>query len=458
MTSLLNQARSHGTLSPIGAKGDDRFTVSVPAGEYFDACTLTITGQRLAAGVTLTAKPKQGDTGNCEIVVHWWHEGGSEISYRIEAFSAKTAQASRTVLVPGFLPSRSFQFSNQFRARPDLFLNTPFGRLPIGSAANGLCGGMAFAARDYFEARLPVPAGATPPDSGPLFDFIVRRLFDSFDLPGGVLKYMELMHPDLPDHETDLSRIGLAPHGRSWRMVVEEWPQIKADLDAGRPCPLGLVLVKSADPMRLGENHQVMAYGYDLAGDELSIRVYDPNAPLNDAVRLKLSLAHPEASKTVTLGDRRVYSFFRCKYSFAAPPNFQGSAKVKACLTSLANGKLVCAEDAGAKPLTANRAKAGPWETFEVWVVGSNRIALKSMANDKFVCAEGGGAKPLVANRNEIGPWQTFEIRYVEGDHVALKSVGNQRFVCAEDAGAKPLIANRTNVGPWETFTLAMSA
>jgi hypothetical protein len=458
MTSLLNQTRTHGTWSPVGAKGDDRFMVTMPGGEAFDTCTLTITGQRLVAGVSVAAQPKPGTTGAGEVVVHWWHEGGSEISYRIEAFSAKRVQGTRTVLVPGFLPSRSFQFGNQFRDRPDLFLNTPFGRLALGSASNGLCGGLAFAARDYFEAKQPIPAGATPPDSGPLFDFFVRRLFDSFDLPGGVMKYMELMHPGLPDHETDLSRIGLAPHGRSWRMVVEEWPQIKADLDAGRLCPLGLVLVKSADPTRLGANHQVLAYGYDLAGDDLSLRIYDPNAPLDDTVRVKLSLARPDASKTVTCGGTQIHSFFRSKYTFAAPPNFQGSAKVKATFTAVANGKLVCAEEGGAKPLTANRAKAGPWETFELWVVGSNRIALKSVANDKFVSAEGGGARPLVANQGEIGPWQTFEICYVDGGHVALKSVANQRFVCAEDGGAKPLVANRTNIGLWETFTLATTA
>lgn len=35
MTSLLNQTRSHGTLSPIGAKGDDHFAVTMPAGESF---------------------------------------------------------------------------------------------------------------------------------------------------------------------------------------------------------------------------------------------------------------------------------------------------------------------------------------------------------------------------------------------------------------------------------------
>jgi hypothetical protein len=33
-------------------------------------------------------------------------------------------------------------------------------------------------------------------------------------------------------------------------------------------------------------------------------------------------------------------------------------------LLALADGKYVCADSAGAKPLIANRAAAGAWETF----------------------------------------------------------------------------------------------
>ena len=47
---------------------------------------------------------------------------------------------------------------------------------------------MVYAARDYFEARMPIPPGDTNPDSGPLFDFILHRLFDSFDIPAGVAR------------------------------------------------------------------------------------------------------------------------------------------------------------------------------------------------------------------------------------------------------------------------------
>jgi hypothetical protein len=76
---------------------------------------------------------------------------------------------------------------------------------------------MAFAARDYFEAGLPPPAEATPPAEGVLFDYLVDRLFASFDLPFGPSRYLTLMSPLLPGGETLLSRLGLAPHGRAWR-------------------------------------------------------------------------------------------------------------------------------------------------------------------------------------------------------------------------------------------------
>ena len=415
MTTLLNRTCSHGTWSPFGTRGDDRFIVSVPPGEVFDSCVLTVVDKRFSAGASISSQPKPGQTGAAEVVVHWWYDGGSQIGYRIEAFSRKAGAASGiSVRVPRFLPSTcGFQFPNSFSARPDLVLRTPFGNIEIGDASKGLCGGMVYAVRDYFTAGQPIPPGDAAPDSGPLFDFIVHRLFDSFDLPAGVAKYMELMHPGLPDHETDLSRARLAPHGRSWRMIIEEWPSIKADLDSGHPCPLGLVLIKSLDLTRLGENHQVMAYGYDLQGSDLTLRIYDPNAPKDDTVTLTINLDRPEETKQVRCSGKTVYSFFRTKYNFEAPPGFQGGVKVKAALTAMTNRKFVCAESAGAQALIANRDRIGVWETFEVCVVGSNRIALRSLANNKYVCAENAGAQPLIANRDQVGIWETFGISSV---------------------------------------------
>lgn len=55
--------------------------------------------------------------------------------------------------VTGFLPSvNGFQFSNAFAHAPDIQISILGQNIAIGDAANGLCGGMAFAARDFFQA------------------------------------------------------------------------------------------------------------------------------------------------------------------------------------------------------------------------------------------------------------------------------------------------------------------
>jgi hypothetical protein len=231
--------------------------------------------------------------------------------------------------VPGFRPSTSgLHFANHFPQAPlrsiELALGPKTLEVTIGNAANGLCGGMAFAARDYFEAGLAPPDGTDPPPpDSPLFDFIVRRLFDSFNLPAGPLRYLRLMSPSLPDGETLGGTFGFGPHGRSWVMIKEEWPRIREELDNGRLCPLGLVKTKSNNPFDLGRNHQVLAYGYDLDGDDLTIRLYDPNEPDRDDVALSLWLAQPRTATPVVCTPERtgpVHCFFRVAYERAAPP------------------------------------------------------------------------------------------------------------------------------------------
>jgi hypothetical protein len=227
-----------------------------------------------------------------------------------------------SIRVGGFTPQAfGFRFANDFPHVPLRSIGIPgVVTVPIGDAANGLCGGMAFAARDYFEAKRTPPPDATPPSWGPLYDYLVRRLIDSFILPAGPVRYLDLMDPVLPDGETFLSRLGITPHGRAWRMVRQEWPKVRADLDGGHPSPLGLVEVKSLDPFRLGENHQVLAYGYDLTGDALVLHLYDPNWPGRDAT-MSLRVGDPNHAIGVTYDPpTTVYAFFRVDYRPASPP------------------------------------------------------------------------------------------------------------------------------------------
>ncbi len=218
-----------------------------------------------------------------------------------------------------FLPSRlGFHFANIFPCQPLFYINLGLSQLPIGNAAHGICGGMIFAARDYFEAGLTPPPDATPPTQGPLYAYLVRRLFDSFALPLGPARYLYLMNPAVPDGK---ARSGFAPRGRAWVMIREEWPKVRADLDRGLLCSLGLIRLKSYNWNNIGKNHQVLAYGYSLHGDDLAINVYDPNHPDNDNLTLSLNLGDPQhATPVLYSSSEPVYGFFRTNYTFFPPP------------------------------------------------------------------------------------------------------------------------------------------
>jgi hypothetical protein len=123
-------------------------------------------------------------------------------------------------------------------------------------------------------------------------------------------------------------------------------------------------------------------------------------------------------------------------------------------LRAHANSMYVCADNAGANPLIANRTAIGPWETFDVLDAGGGNIALRSHANNLIVTADNAGANPLIANRTAIGGWETFQLIHNNDGSISLKALVNNHYVTAENAGAAALIANRTAIGPWEEFDL----
>lgn len=194
-------------------------------------------------------------------------------------------------------------------------------RVSLGDASRGLCGGMVFTVIDYFENGLAPPPDRQPPSSGPLYDYLVKRLVDSWDLPGGVLRYLYLMNPELPDIDVPGSELGILPHGRAWEILDDEWPKVKADLDGSRLSPLGLIKVKSGDPAQRGQNHQVLAYGYLLNETRVTLQLYDPNAPDNDGVTLSFNLGDPSQPCALSCTTApTLYCFFRTDYQKAGPP------------------------------------------------------------------------------------------------------------------------------------------
>jgi hypothetical protein len=67
-----------------------------------------------------------------------------------------------------------------------------------------------------------------------------------------------------------------------------EWHRIRADIDAGRLAMVGLVRHTGISPFHLTQSHQVLAYAYQVAGDAVTLRIYDPNWPGRDDVSVHI--------------------------------------------------------------------------------------------------------------------------------------------------------------------------
>lgn len=226
---------------------------------------------------------------------------------------------------PRFIPSvDGFAFDNSWPPGPALTLPAPLPGVGIGNAARGLCGGMVFAALDYWHADRRPPSGR-PAAGTPLYRFIVRRLIESWRIPAGVAAYYRwMMWPDgdravlLHGRRVGTQR-GLAP-----RTIADEWPRIRARLDAGQPVPLGVVTVAGPNPLLLGHNHQVLACAYRQHGSVVTMQVYDPNSGQRDDVFIRFDAARAAARATefahnVNIG-WPVRGFFGTRYSPARPP------------------------------------------------------------------------------------------------------------------------------------------
>ncbi len=237
-----------------------------------------------------------------------------------------TVQPSRRVSVPGFAASsHGFHFTNSWSGEPLKRVNLKLGSIPIGKASNGLCGGMVFSARDWFEARRPIPSMTTsPPDGSALRTYVIDRLIDSFDLPGGVVPYVSIMASGYPAHDGELLAAVAQVPSRATLLARRTWPTVKARIDGGHPCPLGLVMVESNDPADLKHQHQVLAYAYQVRGTRLTLWVYDPNSPGDDRVTIAYDTARtdqPIAVRHRVDADGPLVGAFVPTYTVKTPPS-----------------------------------------------------------------------------------------------------------------------------------------
>lgn len=139
-----------------------------------------------------------------------------------------------------------FRFLNEFS-------NKAVGMIPM----HGACGGMSYAALDYFHAGQVVPPFAeTPANSSVLGRYIWDRHWDST-----VRSWHATTHAALS--------LGTSDEELAWRTRYVEWTKLRAAIDGGSTVVLGLIGWGRATRA----NHQVVAYGYSDASQ--SIYIYD---------------------------------------------------------------------------------------------------------------------------------------------------------------------------------------
>lgn len=197
----------------------------------------------------------------------------------------------RSTSVPGFLPSRNgLHFSNRFPDVAPIRVDLgPLGSVGIGSTAAGLCGGMSYVTCDLWARGIEPPPEAVAPKPGSRrFRALVRRQVESLDALRVPLRFYDLQafRPDRPDAAARL----LSRRTRTAEVAIVEWPKVRAELDAGRLAPVGLVRAVGPEPWFVPIHHQAVAFGYEQQDDRLSLRLYDPNHPDRDDVEVRFRL------------------------------------------------------------------------------------------------------------------------------------------------------------------------
>lgn len=172
-----------------------------------------------------------------------------------------------------------FHFKNDFI---DRILQTNFGNIET----RGRCGGMAFAALDYYFSKIPIPThepkdfpnNKVPPDGSILGDYIFKRSINSLF----TISSFKFLGWSVNRQNNNIIRRSI-----SFKTRHEEFPKLKSHIDIGKPVVLGLVC--SSSIKEICNNHQVVAYGYDwdLKKEIIVIYIYDSNIP-NKEVLLEI--------------------------------------------------------------------------------------------------------------------------------------------------------------------------
>jgi hypothetical protein len=229
-------------------------------------------------------------------------------SLEVTPISTGSSDSVKTVRT-NFGYYHGFKFTNSYtqtyKVIPDKYIPDFIHKGDLKFSTQGRCGGMAFAALDYFYAHKLIQSyTSTPPNDNPLSKYILDRLYDSLDLnllgilkalgsiitstsPLGSVSNLEevprfvylTMAPTENSH-TILNKctVGCFPGIRP--LTNSEVSKATRSLDQGRPVLLGLIAASSVKD--IGNNHQVVAYGYTFnkkENNQYTFYIYDSNHP-----------------------------------------------------------------------------------------------------------------------------------------------------------------------------------
>jgi len=216
-----------------------------------------------------------------------------------------------------------FHFGNHFVNK---IIQTSFGKIE----SRGRCGGMAFAALDYYFANITMPTHEqkdfpnklVPPDGSRLGDYIfVRSINSLFTLSS--FKFFDWSISRKP-YNTVIRSI-------SYKTKHEEFQKLKKSIDSGKPVVLGLIGAERVK--EICKNHQVVAYGYefDTKDEKIVVYIYDSNAHDRE-ITIESNIDNPNFKES---NGQEWRGFFVQNYHFKNPWYKDLDIKVSKDITAL---------------------------------------------------------------------------------------------------------------------------
>jgi len=224
-----------------------------------------------------------------------------------EIFTVNIIESTnRERVMTSFAPkTHGFHFKNEFT-------NVIIDIGSINWTTHGRCGGMAFAALDYFYKGLTIPSTTNvPPNESVLAKYIYDRLIDSF-LTNGV-KFVDWTITRC-DYSSTLWE------GVPQLTKTKEFPALMRDLKNG-PVALGIVSATKISNLGSG-NHQVVAFGAELDKNtgKMTVYVYDNNYPdkIVTLTSFPTDLYFTQSGENIDI--KTIRGFFVESYSKKDPP------------------------------------------------------------------------------------------------------------------------------------------